>query len=657
MHMLVWTLLALLVAACANMGRPEGGPRDTEAPRFVRSNPMPGARNASPQKLVAYFDENIQLQDAFNKVVVSPPQKTAPSVSANGRRLTVEFKDTLPANTAITVDFADAIKDLNEGNVLDGFALDFSTGKDLDTLRISGMVLGAENLEPAQGMLVGVYRDLSDSAITKLPLERIARTNQLGQFTVRNLSPGKYRVFALNDLNRDWHWDRSEDLAFYDSILVPEVKEISVTDTLFASRGTDSLVSRRGVQYLPNDVLLTWSNINYKAHYLQDYKRPERRMISLNFGAPQDSMPTLTVVDGAPLKGVKNSEWALRSRNAAGDSLKYWLSDPRIIAADSLRLAVRYQKSDSLDRLYWTSDTLRFFFKDPVKKDKKEQAADSIPQVELLNIRALTAGAQELNRPVVLESTYPIATLDTAAVQLEMQVDTVWTPVKPVFTADAEDPLRRLNLSLAWTEGAKYRLKMDSLAVHSIYGTANKAFNHEFSVKKAEDYSSISFRLPGLDTCRVVVQLLNSSDAPLYTAVKEPGKSSVKIPFVAPGTYYARLFIDSNGDGLWTPGDYRLLRQPEEVYYFSKKLNLKKNWDIEQTWNYDELPLDMQKPYAIKKNKPKLKDGEKPPVEEEENEDGVYNPNANPFDKTGRGTKSKNSTGGMGRGGMRRNTL
>lgn len=245
MRFLLWTVLAVLAAACASIGRPEGGERDETPPVFVRSDPAPGATNAKNTRLTAYFDENVQLEDAFTKVVVSPAQKTPPTVTANGRRVTVELRDTLLDSTTYTIDFADAIKDLNEGNILDGFALDFSTGPTIDTLRISGVVLQAENLEPAQGMLVGVYSNLSDTAITTLPMERIARTNQLGQFTIRNLPYGEYRIFAVNDVNRDYHWDRSEDIAFFDDIVVPSVVDFEVTDTLYSSEGADSLNVRQ----------------------------------------------------------------------------------------------------------------------------------------------------------------------------------------------------------------------------------------------------------------------------------------------------------------------------------------------------------------------------------------------------------------------------
>ncbi|MDE6498792.1 MAG: Ig-like domain-containing protein, partial [Muribaculaceae bacterium] len=270
----------LLAPACASIGRPDGGERDKEPPRYVSSRPAMGATGVSATRFSVLFDENIQLDDAFNKVIVSPVQSTPPSVSSNGRRLTVELRDTLVPDATYTIDFGDAIKDLNEGNVLDGFALDFSTGSTIDSLRISGIVLAAENLEPAQGMLVGVYRAdsaLADTTLTTTPLQRVARTNQLGQFTVRGLAPGRYRIYAINDINRDYHWDRSEDVAFLDVDLSPSVEQIEVTDTLRAHDGTDSLATRPGVRYVPNDVLLTWFNQDYRAQYLKDYKRPTRR--------------------------------------------------------------------------------------------------------------------------------------------------------------------------------------------------------------------------------------------------------------------------------------------------------------------------------------------------------------------------------------------
>ncbi len=665
MRALVWLCMAALFAACANMGRPEGGARDELPPVFMRSDPMPGATNVNKNRLTATFDENIQLEDAFSKVVVSPAQKTPPRVSANGRRLTVDFQDTLLPNTTYTIDFADAIKDLNEGNILDGFAIDFSTGDTLDTLRISGIVLQAENLEPAQGMLVGAYSNYTDTSLTTQPFDRIARTNQLGQFTIRNLKPGKYRIFAINDVNRDYHWDKSEDVAFYDEYVSPTTEAITVTDTLFAANGEDSLVSHPGIRYMPNDLLLTWFNVGYKPLYMTDSKREDRRRIILRFSAPMDTLPRITIADGAPDIGRSIDEWAMLKANATLDSLEYWIADTVVMNADSLRLAVNYLKTDTADRIVWTTDTLRFFFKTPKenKKDKKKKDAkpafivDTItgdttflppPDLEYLGMKQ-PGGTQELNRPFYFEAVAPIATIDTAGVHMDILVDTLWQAVPFKIQTDSLNPLMRRRIDLEWKGNDKYRFTIDSLAIHSIYNTWNRPLKQEFTVRPPEDYSSLRFTLPGLDSVQVVVELLNSSDAPQYRGIKAAGESDVLLKFLNPGTYYARLFIDSNANGKWDTGNPvdSIAMQPEEVYYFAKKLELKKNWDIEQTWIVDELPVDAQKPYAVKKNKPKLKRGEKSPGQDDEDDTSEEDMNYNPFDRTGRNSRGQrtNRTG------------
>ncbi len=621
MQYLAVIVIAALMSACASIGRPEGGPRDLTPPVFTNSNPHPGALNVDRQRIEITFDENVQLEDAFNKVIISPVQKEAPQISANGRKVTVDIRDSLKSNTTYTIDFADAVKDLNEGNILDGFAIDFSTGDSIDSLRISGIVLEARTLEPAQGMLVGIYSNLSDTAITSLPMERIARTNQLGQFTVRNIKPGRYHIYALNDINRDYKWDRSEDIAFLDTVIEPYASPITVTDTLRGSDGTDSLSMRQGTAYFPNDVLLTWFNEGYASQYLKDYSRPERRRITLNMATKADSLPEVTVASG-PRKGASFAEVAMLRSNPTLDSLEYWLRDTALIATDSLYLALKYQRTDTLDRLSWTTDTLKFFFKDPKKKDKKkkEEDADTLPpELNFLTFKSVTGNTQEIYMPLIFEASQPIESIDPSGIHLEMKQDTIWKPISGAkFIVDSINPLMRRRMPMVWEYGEKYRLSIDSAAVVGIYNEWNKPLSHEFTVKKPEDYSNLVFNITGTYG-PAVVELLSKSDEPIAMATVTNGEA--RFNHLAPGTVYARLFIDRNGNGKWDTGALTDTVQPEDIYYYPKKLNLRKNWDIAQSWDINELPVDMQKPLDIKKNKPKLKKGEKQPGSTDEDEE------------------------------------
>lgn len=664
-----------LACSCASIGRPEGGPRDETPPVYLRSNPAPGTTRFNGTKIEAIFDENIKLEDIMNKVVVSPAQKQMPTINANGRKLSVELRDTMLENTTYTIDFSDAIRDNNEGNILDGFALDFATGDTIDTLRISGMVLQASNLEPAQGMLVGVYSNLEDSAISTLPMLRIAKTNQLGQFTIRNLKAGTYNIFALNDMNRDYHWDRSEDIAFYSTTVTPSVEDIIVTDTLRSSEGRDSIVTRPGVRYLPNDILLTWFNENYLSQYLKDYSRADSNRISINFAAPSDSLPELTIVNGPNAgKRIDAPGVSVLNHSATLDSLDYWITDPEVISQDSLLIATRYQRTDTLDQLSWTTDTLKFFLKasqkpKPEKKKKKkkdEEVNDSMPpQITFMDIK-IGSGTQEVNLPLYITMGQPVDHYDPQAWHLEFQRDTVWEPLPtPVLIPDSTGRIMSYRIEYPWEAGGKYRLSVDSASVHTVYGLFNKPVVQDISVRPAEDYSTLIFNLKGIpDSARVMVEVLNSSDAPIRSVEAVNGKA--RIEYLQAGTYFARAYIDANGDGKWTTGNLNAKTQPEDVYYYSKKINLKKNWDVTNDWDLNELPVDMQKPNAIKKNKPKTKEKDRRDENDDYDEDedeygyGGYGSgygndmgrpgydNRNPFDNRS-GRQGRQGTGGMQR--------
>lgn len=680
--------LASMVVACASIGRPEGGPRDTEPPVYVRANPAPGSTGISKPKVDIFFNENVKLEDIANKLVVSPAQTQNPAVNANGRRVTIELRDTLQPNTTYTLDFADAIRDLNEGNILDGFAMDFATGDAIDTLRISGMVFQGRNLEPAQGMIVGVYSNLSDTAVRTLPLERVAKTNQYGQFTIRNLKPGTYNIFAIDDRNRDWHWDRSENVAFSTVTISPSVESVTVADTLRSSAGEDSIVTRQAWHYLPDDVLLTWFNENYSPQYLREYERTDRRRATLKFGARRDTLPDVTIVNG-PRAGRKLDELSVIETRQGLDSIVYWLRDTAVVNQDSLLVAARYQKTDTLEQLVWTTDTLKLFIKGATRQAEKVKAkqeakereeaekearkkaeaemkarakerkklekdvakklkkglidraqADSIlsaadmthnteaehdvsgspdgqtdtippsPKVQLLDFKAVSSSQQDLHLPVIFEAGAPVANIDSAGWRLEIAVDTLWNIVPDAILTPDTANIRRFNLNAKWKEGERYRFTADSLSVTDIYGEWIKEFKHEFKTKTAEDYGTITFDITDLesvpDSANVIVELLNQSDAVVDTAIVRNATATFR--FITPGTYYARAYVDANRNMRWDTGNLADSLQPEDVFYYPKKLVLRKNWDIDQEWALFATPVDAQKPDDIKKNKPKTRD-------------------------------------------------
>ena len=627
-YIILTILIAALLYSCASIGRPTGGNKDIDPPVFTGSNPAPNSTNVKNQSIVLHFNEYIVLKDQSTKVVVSPAQKENPSIRANGKRINIELRDTLIPNTTYSIDFSDAIQDNNENNPLQGFSFAFATGDTIDTLQISGIVLNARDLEPQKEFFVGVHSCLDDSAFSKLPLERIARTNELGQFTIRNIKPGRYHIFALNDADRNYKFARSEDLAFLEEIIVPSVTEIETMDTVFTSQMvTDTIYKATHSLFLPNDILLSSFNEDYKSLYLVNNERTSDRRFNVLFSAPSDSLPTLEVLKP---EGFDNSKkWYILDNSQHNDTLNYWITDTMLIKSDSIRVNMRYLHTDTNDMRTFTNDTIYFNLKKMKKKGnkkvekKKEEegkdSLDSIPQIQLLKFAAASSGTIDVYAPFRFKSEEPIDSINPAMIHLKQKIDTIWEDRGIVeLKRDSASSILNYKVEYDWEPGGTYGITIDSLAITGIYGLYNGTISQEFKVKELEEYSNLFFKVNVTDSA--FVELLDKSDKVVRTAPVENGM--VDLFNINPGEYYARLVLDANGNGKWDTGNYSQHLQPEEVYYFSKKLNLKQNWDIEETWDIYELPIDVQKPMAIKKNKPKnYREQTKPEDEEEEEEE------------------------------------
>lgn len=647
------TLLgAALLASCASIGNPSGGPRDEEPPRFVRANPAPGSVNVTRDRIDIEFDEIVNVKDAFSKVVVSPVSKSVPRVSSLGKRVSVQFTDTLLPNTTYTVDFANAIEDNNEGNKLQGFTYSFSTGPQIDTLQISGMVLSADGLEPQQGMLVGIHSNLSDTAFATLPLERIAKTDDRGRFSIKGVAPGAYRIFALADVDNDYKRANPEEaMAFYDFTVSPTAERVEATDTVFdlATGAVDTVISRQRTRFLPNDILLRSFESDYKTQFLQNYQRVDSTKVKMIFNAPSDSLPRLDIVD---MPGYK--DWWVLESSERNDTLTYWMLPPTLVATDSLRMAVTYLRTDSTRNLSAVTDTLKFFTERPKapkkKKEKKkdkdeEEQADTVaPKIPPLGLQMVTGTTQEVYLPLVMEFATPLSRLDTAALHLEVMVDSVWGPVPKEWSPQLEHPYnpRRFKIEYPWEYSSQYRLRIDSLAATGIYGLQTDPLEHSFKTKGEEDYCTLSFTITNfVDSVPAFVELLSASDAPVRREKVEGGV--VRFPYLAPGKYYARIFEDFDGDGRYTTGNFDSLRQPDAAYYYPKVVNIKKNWEKSETWNVFETAIDLMKPDAVKKNKPETDKRNRKRNDQntgdEEEEDDYFDPTRNPFDPNDRGRR------------------
>lgn len=593
-------LLLAVVYSCANIGTPNGGPYDELPPKYVRSTPAPNQTNFKGKKIEIIFDELIQIENPSENVIITPPQRELPVIRAAGKKAVVELKDTLQQNTTYTIDFTNSIADNNEKNVFENFSFAFSTGENIDSLEVAGILLNASNLEPMPGITVGLHKNLEDSAFVKLPFSRTSRTNDKGEFTIRNIAPGTYRVYALNDVNRDYKFDQpGEDIAFLDSLVVPTFELATRQDTVWKDTITvDTIKTVEYTHFMPDNLELLLFKEDFVRQYFQKSERQDEKFFTLHFAAPLDTIPV-----PVPLNfEVQDSTWYFEQLIEDGAGVNYWMTDSNVWKQDTLMVQVTYPKSDSLNVLRPQTDTMTLINRRrPQPKKKKRRKKEEKVQIQYLNLTAEASGSINLFDTLSVTFSEPVINLDKKMFRLEQKKDTLWNPVDFIFFPDTTNSLKYY-ISRKWNYGEGYKLTIDSAAITSIYGKWNNKYSSEFSIKKEEEYGHLYLNIVGVDSC-AFVELLSSSGEPVRKAsLKDHG---VLFMDLKPDKYYARIVLDTNNNGKWDTGNYAEKRQPEKVFYSPKLYEIMQNWKVEETWDVYATPLKKQKPLEITKNKPK----------------------------------------------------
>ena len=599
--------LVVMLYSCASIGRPDGGPIDETPPRFIGSTPAAGALNNKRTKVSLVFDEFIKLEKATEKVVVSPPQIQQPEIKASGKRIQVNLLDSLKPNTTYTIDFSDAIVDNNEGNPLGNFAFTFSTGTEIDTMEVAGTLLDASNLEPIKGMLVGLHSNLNDSAFNKLPFDRVARTDSRGRFSIRGVAPGKYRIYGLMDADQNFTFNqKSEMIAFHDSLIIPRMEERTRMDTAWVDSLTyDTIVEKKYMHYLPDDVILrAFKEFNY-SQYLIKSERLIPHKFTFYFAGKADTLPVM--------KGLNFDEKDafVIEKNQRNDTIHYWVKDSLLFKQDTLAMSLTYLYTDTLNQLVSRTDTLNLVSKQkykkeepekPKKKKKKKKDEEEEPEpTKFLPVKVNVPSSMDVYGYISLDFEEPIASFDSAAIHLRQKVDTLWKDIPFEFEQDSIN-LKKFNFYYDWEPTLEYEFSVDSTAFHGIYGLFTDKIKQEFKVRSEDEYFTLHFNVSGADSL-AFVELLDAQDKVVRKRrVEEDGM--VDFYFLNPGKYAARLINDRNGNGEWDTGDFEKGIQPEEVFYYPTILEYKALWDVTQPWDIHATPVDKQKPDELKKQKP-----------------------------------------------------
>ena len=558
-------LIFIILAACAKISSPSGGPKDITPPIVLNSVPKNGSSNFTGDNFTVSFNEYIVLDKINDKFMVSPPLSKNPVITSNLKNLTVKFDEKLKDSTTYTFYFQDAIRDLNEGNPLANYQFVFSTGSVVDSLSVTGNVYNALNLEAGADLLVIMHRNLADSVPRKVLPTYITKTDKTGSFRINNVRSGRYKLYVLGDGNNNKKYDvNTETFAFLDTIIeiTPERNYIQPVNMVSKPVAVTAPVTP-AVTPAGEFQLYTFTGPKKSQYIISSVRRNAYSMVYL-FAMPLDTAKFNFSIVGA------NPESYFIEQSAARDTIKIWITDSTIYSQELLQTIVQHPVTDTTGTLVTVTDTISMRYITP-----REVRGERAPEKLAYTVN-LSDGLLKPNTNLVFNSTAPLAMPDTSRIKLYETIDTIRVKIPYTILKDNKNACR-VFINSKLKENGKYLLVIDSAAITDLYGIPSDSVGIKFTVRSRESFGTLAVNLKGYDK-DIIAQLLDSNENLVQTQFRK-GAGRILFTQLEKGMYRLRIVYDLNNDKKWTTGDYDLFIQPEPVSYYPEEIEIRLNWD------------------------------------------------------------------------------
>ncbi|CAN5244160.1 Ig-like domain-containing protein [soil metagenome] len=533
---LLFFVIVLFGASCAQVLTPDGGPKDMIPPHVIAYMPDSAKTNFTGNKIVLKFDEYIQLKDLNNQLIISPPLNNDPDVVIRKKEIVITLHDTLLSNTTYTISFGNAIHDITEDNVLENFRYVFSTGPIIDSLRVSGKVVNASALSGEKGILVMLYTDFGDSVPIKQRPYYFTKTQADGSFSMTNLKAGTYKIFALEDKNSNYRYDNEEErIAFSDELIKLNANHDSVDLKIFKE---DPVVQKRikAQQYAGG---------RFGFSYTLPLKNPQ---ISFSPELP------------AEMKLYKEY-------SVTGDSIDFWFNP---VSLDSLTFFIH----DDATNL---NDTVSMMMVKPGDKSRHIRTGANDPRKLYVNPNAVNGQLFDLGKMLFLSTNNPLIVFHPELFLLKIGNDTL----KPEISLSENK--RQINFNTIFLEDSSYSLFIPPGAMADCFGQKNDTIKLNFKIRESRYYGALNIKFTGLTGGDFILQLINEKGI-VFREIKIADKVNAKFDLLPPGTYRMKLISDVNKNGRWDSGNYLQHQQPEKVIYYINPVKMRSGWDMDVEW-------------------------------------------------------------------------
>lgn len=597
-------LIFMIVTACAKISSPTGGARDRTPPEVIETDPEDGTINFRGKELSIEFDEYVVLDNINDKFMVSPPMKRKPRVYTRGKSVRVEYQDELRDSTTYTFNFQDAIRDLNEGNILYNYKIAVSTGSFIDSLSVTGNVYMSPSLDSPESASVLLYRNREDTAVVKQIPDYLSRVDETGYFRIDNIREGTYRMYALKDEDNSKNYNRSEEpFGFLDSIITvtpeknyllpepdtmnlinPAAKKKAPPAPVRVTKTTASTKKQEAETEIPvkqgEHRIIMFTPLKTQ-RYLTSSARPSRYKLQYVLSVPPDTMDFSIRIEDVPEESYFIETTPYR------DTINVWLTDTAVYARPQLSTIVTFPFTDTLGVHGYKTDTLTMRFLAP------RPPRSGIVKKTMLQLQNNVAGGiLKPGQKIFFRAETPLRDPDTSLIRLYEVKEKNRVSLPYSFIRDTSSS-RKFMLNAKISEGKQYLFIADSTSISNIYDEHIDSTAIRFSVREAATYSKLTLEITNAGG-PFIIQLMDPQEKILAEMViKDDGKHV--FPLLEKGTYRIRAISDDNNDGKWTTGDFFLKRQPEAVTYFPKELEIPEGWDANEKWDLQERNFKPQR--------------------------------------------------------------
>ena len=535
MRKILFTILSLaIISGCAKRGNPTGGPIDSLPPVLVNANPKLNTTNFESEEIRLTFDEFVKLDKVQDQLIISPPlEKNAYEIrplTGVTKKVFLKFIDSLDINTTYTINFGNSIKDNNEGNPLTFFNYTFSTGETIDSLYVKGNISDAYNIETDEYVSIHLYRidsTLNDSIIYIKQPTYVSNSLDSTSYIFQNLKEGKYHIIAMKDVDNNYFFD-----PFYD--------KIGFIDSLI-TLPKDSIID---FKLFKEETELIWD----KPHFINSekigfgyYGKLDLKKIEINSVIPDSIDYTYT-------------------KEVMSDTIYLWLSN---------------NSFDSLNFNLIEKDTTKL---STIKFDRKRDTL-----IDSLNVSAKTVNVIHLKESFKLSSNIPIKKIEDSLISVR-DIDSILVP----FVSSVNDNLDEIDIKFEVSPSDNYRILILPNAIKDIKGVTNDTLQFNLTSQSLEDYGNIYLDVIRNTQSKFILHLINQNGDIVREYDNVDQNITYNFEYIRPGEYSFRLIEDLNKNNIWDTGNYLQRVKPEPVYYFPSELEVRANWDLNETFDLNK---------------------------------------------------------------------